>query len=112
MTRIPFKPRISASARVALAQHHQRGGTLPGVQYGTGFFGSVLSGLKKFAIPALKAIGKAALPMAREAITAGLSAKGPLKQRLKKAAQTATQKKNLISLAKAGATGAMMARPF
>ena len=110
MTRIPFKPRISANARVALARQHQRGGTLPGVQYGTGFFGSLLSGLKKVALPALKAIGKA-LPMAQEALTAGLTAKGPLKQRLKKAAQSATQKQNLIGLAKAGASG-MMARQF
>ena len=111
MTRIPFKPRISANARVALARQHQRGGTLPGVQYGTGFFGSLLSGLKKVALPALKTIDKAALPMAQEAITAGLTAKGPLKQRLKKAAQSATRKQNLIGLAKAGASG-MMARPF
>ena len=112
MTRVPFKPRITVASRIALAQHHQRGGTLPGVQYGSGFFGSLLSGLKKIALPALKAIGKAALPMAQEAITAGLSAKGPLKQRLKKAAQTASRKGNLIALAKAGAHGAMMARPF
>ena len=111
MTRIPFKPRISVNARVALAQRHQRGGTLPGVQYGTGFFGSLLSGLKKVALPALKAIGKAALPMVQEGLAAGLTAKGPLKTRLKKAAQSATTKKNLLALAKAGASGAM-ARPF
>ena len=111
MTRVPFKPRITVASRVALAQHHQRGGTLPGVQYGTGFFGSLLPGLKKVALSTLKAIGKAALPMLGEAVTAGLSSSGGLKQRLKKAAQTATQKKNLITLAKVGASSAM-ARPF
>ena len=111
MRRTAFTPRISIASRVAAAKHHQRGGTLPGVQYGTGFFGSLLSGLKSVAVPALKAIGKAALPMAQEALAAGLSTKGPMKQRLKAAAQSATQKKNLVALAKAGAHGAM-SRPF
>ena len=103
MTRIPFKPRISVASRIALAQHHQRGGTLPGVQYGTGFFGSLLSGLRNVALPAL--------PLVQEAVSAGLSAKGPMSHRIRKAAQVATQKKTLIALAKAGASGAM-ARPF
>ena len=111
MRRTAFAPRISVASRVATAQHHQRGGTLPGVQYGTGFFGNLLSGLKSVAVPALKAIGKAALPMAQEALAAGLSAKGPMKQRLKAAAQSATKKKNLVALDKAGLHGAM-SRPF
>ena len=84
---------------------------MPGIQYGTGFFGSLLSGLKSIAVPAMKAIGKAALPMVQKALAAGLSAKGPMKQRLKAAAQTATNKKNLIALDKAGMHGAM-SRPF
>ena len=111
MRRTAFTPRISVASRVATAKHHQRGGALPGVQYGTGFFGNLLSGLKSVAVPALKAIGKAALPMAQEALAAGLSAKGPMKQRLKAAAQSATQKKNLVALGKASLHGAL-SRPF
>ena len=108
MRRTAFTPRISVDSRVATAKQHQRGGTLPGLQYGTGFYGSLLSGLKSVAVPALKVIGKAALPMAQEALAAGLSAKGPMNQRLK---ASATKKKNLLSLGKAGIHGAMN-RPF
>ena len=49
--------------------------------------------------------------MAQEALAAGLSAKGPMKQRLKAAAQSATKKNNLVALGKAGLRGAM-SRPF
>ena len=94
-----------------MARAHQKGGTLPGVMYGTGFFGNLLSGIKKMAVPALMAIGKAALPMAKEALAAGMGTEGTMKQRLKAAAQTAASKNNLLTLAKAGASGAM-ARPF
>ena len=108
MRRTAFVLRISVASGVATAKHQQRGRTLPGVQYGTGFFGNLLSSLKSVAV---KAIRKAALPMAQEALAAGLSAKGPIKQRLKAAAQSATQKKNLVALGKAGLHGAMN-RPF
>ena len=107
MRRTTFTPRISCS----YGKTPPTRWILPGVQYGTGFFGNLLSGLKSVAVPALKAIGKAALPMAQEALAAGLSAKGPMKQRLKAAAQSATQKKNLVALGKAGLHGAM-SRPF
>ena len=89
----------------------QKGGELPGVQYGSGFFGNLISGLKKIALPALKAVGKAALPMAKEALISGLSAKGSVKDRLKAAGQSALTKNNHVSLAKAGGKAAM-ARPF
>ena len=109
--RVPYRPRITVAGFKSAAKHHQRGGTLPGVQYGTGFFGNLLSSGLKMAVPALKAIGKAALPMAKEALAAGMASEGTVKQRLKKAAQTAASKKNLIALAKTGASGAM-SRPF
>ena len=107
----PYNPRISVASRVALAKHHQRGGTLPGLQYGSGFFGNILSGLKSIAVPTIKAIGNAALPMAKEALTAGLSSDGSMKQKLNAAAQSAAKKENLMALAKAGASDAM-SRPF
>ena len=106
-----FVPCISVASRVATGKHHQRGGTLPSVQYRTSFFGSLLSGLKSVAVSALKAIGKAALPMAQEALAAGLSTKGLMKQRLKAAAQSTTQKKNSVTLGKAGLHGTMN-QPF
>ena len=84
---------------------------MPGVQYGSGFFGNLVSGLKRIALPALKAIGKAALPMAKEALVSGLAAKGSIKDRLKAASQTALTKNNLMGLAKAGGKAAM-ACPF
>ena len=80
----------------------QKGGELPGVQYGSGFFGNLMSGLKRIALPALKAVGKAALPMVKEAAMAGLAADGSIKDRLKATRQTALSKKNLVGLTKAG----------
>lgn len=71
----------------------------------------LLSGLKRVALPALKAFGKAALPMAREALMTGLATKGSVKDRLKAAGERAVTQKNLVSLAKAGGKAAM-ARPF
>ena len=111
MRRTAFTPRISVASRVATAKHHQRGGTLPGVHYGTGLLGNLLAGIKTAAVPALKAIGKAALPMAKEALAAGMASEGTVKQRLKKAAQAAATKENLMALAKSGVQGAMN-RPF
>ena len=84
---------------------------MPGVQYGSGFFGNLLKAAKTMALPALKAVAKAALPMAKQAVMAGLAADGSVKDRLKAAGQTALTKKNLVGLAKAGRKGAM-ARPF
>ena len=103
--RVPF--RISNR----LSPYLQKGGALPGVQYGGSFFNSALTGLKRFALPTLKAVGKAALPMVQEAITTSLSTKGSIKERLKAGAQTALTKKNLMGLANAGKT-AVLARPF
>ena len=103
--RVPFK----ISNR--LSPYLQKGGALPGVQYGGSFFNSALTGLKRFALPTLKAIGKEMLPMVQEAITTGLSTKGSIRDRLKAGAQTALSKKNLMGLANAGKT-AVLARPF
>ena len=105
--RVPYIPPSKSSRALWL----QKGGELPGVQYGSGFFGNLVSGLKRMAIPALKAVGKAALPMAKEALMAGLKSDGSVKKRLKAAGQTALTKRNLVSLAKAGRKAAM-ARPF
>ena len=105
--RVPYKP-PAQSTRI---HYLQKGGELPGVQYGSGFFGNLVSGLKRIALPALKAVEKAALPMAREALVTGLATKGSVKDRLKAAGQRAVTKKNLVSLAKAGGKAAM-ARPF
>ena len=114
MSRTPVIPRISVASRVAAVKHLQRGGELPGVQHGTGFFGNLLSGLKTAAVSGLKEIGKAAIPMAKEALAAGLITKGPMKHRLRAAAQSATRRQNLVTLAKAGSRGARgaMIRPF
>ena len=105
--RVPYKP----TAQSTKIHYLQKGGELPGVQYGSGFFGNLLSGLKRVALPALKAVGKAALPMAKEALMTGLATKGSVKDRLKAAGQTALTKKNLVGLAKVGGRAAM-ARPF
>ena len=96
--RVPYIPEHTLVSRKAIVHHYQSGGELPGIQYGTGFFGNVLSILKKIAVPVLKSVGKAALPIAHEAITAGISAKGPLKSRLKAAGQTAIKRENLKNL--------------
>ena len=86
-------------------------GELPGVQYGSGFVGNLVSGLKRIALPVLKAVGKAALPMAKEALMTGLAAKGSVRDRLKAGGQTALTKRNLVGLTKAGRK-AVMAHPF
>ena len=105
--RVPYIPPSNASRALWL----QHGGELPGVVYGAGYLGNLVSGLKRIALPALKAIGKAALPMAKEALMAGLKSEGSVKKRLKAASQTALTKQNLTSLAKAGRKS-VMARPF
>ena len=46
----------------------------------------------------MEGVAKAALPMAQEAISAALTTKGPMKRRLKAAAQSATTKDNLLKL--------------
>ena len=86
----------------------QRGGELPGVQYGSGIFGNMFKALKTAALPALKAVTKAALPMVKSAVTAGLAADGSISDRLKAASQTALTKENLMGLAQAGRRGAMV----
>ena len=94
-------------SRHALHRLYQDGGALPHyVQGGTGFFGSLLGGLKRVAMPVLKSVAKAALPMAQQAVSAALTTKGPMKQRLKAAAQTSATKQNLLKLGRAGLTAA------
>ena len=105
--RVPYKP----PAQSTKIHYLQRGGVLPGVQYGSGFFGNLLKAAKTVALPALKAVARAALPMAKQAIMAGLASDGSVKDRLRAAGQTALTKKNLVGLAKAGRKAAM-ARPF
>ena len=85
----------------------QRGGELPGVQYGSGFFGNLFKTVKTMALPALKSVAKAALPMVKNAVTAGLAADGSISDKLKAAGQTALTKNNLLNLAQAGRRGAM-----
>jgi len=105
--RVPYIPPSKSNRALWL----QKGGELPGVQYGSGFFGNLMSGLKRIALPTLKAVGRAALPMAKEALMAGLQSEGSVKQRLRAAGQTALTKRNLVTLAKAGRKS-VMARPF
>ena len=94
-------------SRHALHRHYQAGGALPHyVQGGTGFFSSLLGGLKRVAMPVLKSVARAALPMAQQAVSAALTTKGPLKARLKAGAQSAMTKKNLLKLGRAGITAA------
>ena len=100
--RIPYIPNSSLKSRRVLAQHLQMGGGLPGYQSGTGFFGNLLGGFKKIAMPVLKAVGKAALPMAQQAIGAALSKDGSIKDRFRAAAQSAGRKENLLKLGRAG----------
>ena len=93
--------------RHSLHRHYQAGGALPHyVQGGTGFFGDLWGGIKRMAMPVLKSVAKAALPMAQQAVSAALTSKGPLKARLKAAAQGATTKENLLTLGRAGLTAA------
>ena len=91
-------------SRHALHRHYQAGGALPHyMQGGTGFFGDLWGGIKRVAAPVLKSVAKAALPMAQQAVSAALTTKGPMKQRLKAAAQTAATKQNLLKLGRAAA---------
>ena len=105
--RVPVKLDTNTSTRKTLHNHIQAGGQLPHyVQGGTGFFGSLMGGLKRIAIPVLKSVGKAALPMAQEALTTAINTKGPLKNRLKAAAQNSVTKQNLLQIGKAGVAAA------
>ena len=106
--RVPYEP-PSKSTKI---HYLQRGGELPGVQYGSGAFGNFFRAVKTAALPALKSVLKAALPMAKKAVMAGLAADGSVKDRLRAAGQSALTKKNLVGLAKAGRRGAMVKRPF
>ena len=102
--RVPYFPsHHGQSSRNAIAKHIQHGGDLPGVQYGTGFFGNLWSGVKKFAMPMLKSVAKEALPMATQALSAGLGTEGGLKAKLKAAGQSAIRKDNMLKLGKAAA---------
>ena len=108
--RTPVKLDTNTKSRHDLQRHYQSGGALPHyVQGGTGFFGNLFGGLKRIAMPVLKSMGRAALPMAQSAVSTALTTKGPLKARLRAAAQTATTKDNLLKLGRAGVTAA---RPF
>ena len=93
--------------RYSLVNHIQRGSELPGFQLGTGFFGNMWSGVKKIAIPVLKtvasSVAKEALPMATQALSVGLGAKGWVRAKLKAAGQSAVRKDNLLRLGKAAA---------
>ena len=60
------------------------------------------------AVPVMKSVAKAALPMAQEAVSEALSTKSPMKQRLKAAAQSAATKQNLLKLGRAGLTAARL----
>ena len=85
--RVPYIPSSSQVGRQTITKHIQRGGELPGVQYGTGFFGSLWNGVKKLAVPVLKSVAKEAFPMPTQALSAGLGPKeGGLKAKLKAAA--------------------------
>ena len=91
-------------SRHALHRHYQAGGALPHyMQGGTGFFGNLWGGIKRVEAPVLKSVAKAALPMTQQAVSAALTTKGPMKQRLKAAAQTAATKQNLLKLGRAAA---------
>ena len=100
--RVPYIPSSSQVGRQTITKHIQRGGELPGVQYGTGFFGSLWNGVKKLAVPVLKSVAKEAFPMPTQALSAGLGPKeGGLKAKLKAAGQSAVKKENLLRLGKA-----------
>ena len=105
--RVPYEP-PSKSTKI---HYLQRGGELPGVQYGSGFFGNMFKAIKTAALPALKAVAKTALPMVKSAVTAGLAADGSISDRLKAAGQNALTKENLMGLAQAGRRGAMVRNP-
>ena len=105
--RVPYEP-PSKSTKI---HYLQRGGELPGGQYGSGFFGNLFKTVKTMALPALKAVAKTALPMVKSAVTAGLAADGSISDRIKAAGQTALTKENLMGLAQAGRRGAMGEQP-
>ena len=103
--RVPYQPSGTQTTQNDLVKHAQHSGELSGWQSGTKFFGNFWSGVKKFAIPVLKSVAKEALPMATQALSTGLGAKGGVKAKLNKAAgQSAFRKNNLLKLGKA-ATG-------
>ena len=102
--RTPFVLTTDTRSRHVLGRHYKHGGSLPHyMQGGTGFFGDLWGGIKRMAVPVMKNLGTAALPIASQAISAALTAKGPVKQRLKAAAQSAVTKQNLINLGRAAA---------
>ena len=105
--RVPYSPGGSQATRNTLVKYTQHGGELPGVQHGTGFFGNLWSGVKKYAIPVMKSVGKELgkemLPMATQALSAGLGAKGGAKAKLRAAGQSALRKDNLVRFTKATA---------
>ena len=105
--RVPYEP-PSKSTKIP---YLQRGGELPGVQYGSGLFSNMFKAIKTVALPALKAVAKTALPMVKSAVTAGLAADGSIVDRLKAAGQSALTKENLMGLAQAGRRGAMIRNP-
>ena len=94
--RVPYE----APSKATKIHYLQRGGELPGVQYGSGIFGNMFKALKTAALPALKAVTKAALPMVKS--------DGSIADRLKAASQTSLTKENLMGLAQAGRRGAMV----
>ena len=99
--RVPFVLTRDTRSRHALGRHFAQGGSLPHYQEGTGFFGNLLGAAKRFAVPVLKSLAKEALPMVGQAVSTALSAKGPVKNRLKNAAQSVVTKNNLINLGRA-----------
>lgn len=100
--RVPVMLSTNTKSRHNQAKYFQAGGALPHyVQSGTGFFGNLFGGLRRLAMPVLKSIGKAVLPMASQAIETALTTNGSVKQRLKAAGQSALTKKNLTTIGKA-----------
>ena len=100
--RTPFVLTTDTRSRHLHAKNFAEGGSLPYyVQSGSGFFGNLFSTIKRVAIPVLKSVGKAALPIATQALSAGLSSHGNVKQRMKAAAQSAITKNNLLNLGRA-----------
>ena len=101
--RTPFVLTTDTRSRHLHAKHFAEGGGLPYyVQSGTGFFGNLFSTIKRVALPVLKSVGKAALPIASKALSAGLSSsQGNVRQRMKAAAQSAMTKDNLLNLGRA-----------
>ena len=100
--RTPFVLTTSTRSRHLHAKHFAEGGSLPHyVQNGTGFFGNLFSTVKRIAMPVLKSVGRAALPIASKAISTALTSEGTVKSRMKAAAQSAMTKNNLMNLGRA-----------